>query len=201
MKKKLSLAKTDDEKIAGNKKLFSTYYPKNVDSSIVYVKNMMSLFEKKKDVNKQGEMHLVLAELYLVKADFNLLDFHLKKGEQFLENSSDYNSKAMLNHMFALSNVYKKNNDEASKYFQKNIKYYREGKDISKHFVMFAYQGLFSNSYTQSKFSDTYEAANTYVNFVKKNYPDKLNQAYLVLGSFYIGTKNHDKAIDSFKKV
>jgi class 3 adenylate cyclase len=201
LKKKLSFAKTDDEKIEGNKKLFSTYFlAKNIDSALVYAKNIIPIGERKKDTNKQGETHLVVAELYLAKADFNSFNFHLKKGEQFLENSTDYNSKAMLNHMLAISNVYKKNNDEASKYFQKNIKYYKEGKDISKHFVMFAYQGLFSNSYTQSKFSDTYEAANTYVNFVKKNYPDKLNQAYLVLGSFYIGTKNHDKAIDSFKK-
>ncbi|WP_165570751.1 adenylate/guanylate cyclase domain-containing protein [Chryseobacterium luteum] len=197
----MSLSKTDDDRIDDNKKLFSAYYlAKNMDSAIVYASNMIPLLEKKNDVNRQGEIHLVLAELYLTKADFKSLDVHLKKGEDLLKNSTNYNSKAMLNHMFAMSNIYKKNNDEAAKYFQKNLKYYKDGKDISKHFVMFAYQGLFSNSYTQSKFNDTYGAANTYVDFVKKYYPANLNQAYQILGSFYIGTKNHDKAIDSFKK-
>ncbi|MCJ8154742.1 hypothetical protein MKJ01_13305 [Chryseobacterium sp. SSA4.19] len=201
LKKKLASAKSDNERIEGNKKLFSTYYlAKNTDSAAAYLKNLLPLYEKVNNVNKQGETHVILAELYLGKADFNALDHHLKKGEELLKNSTDYNSKAMLNHMFAYFYLFKKNNEEAARYFLKNIRYYKEGKKISNHLVMYAYQGLFSNNFSQSKYIDSFEASNTYLDFVKKNYPEKLNQAYLVLGSFHIGTKNHDKAIHYFKK-
>ncbi len=201
LKAKLSLAKTDDEKINANRKILSAYYKiGNVDSALVYSKQVLSIFQKKGDKQEQGKFHLVIGELYMMKADFNSLEQHLNQGARFLEDSQNYDDKALLNHMYAAFNMYKKNYSQAADYFKKNIQYYQQGKKVNNFFVMHAYRGLFSNSFIQSKFGETYELSNSYLDFMKKNSPEKMNEAYMTLGSFYSSTKNMDKAIEYFKK-
>lgn len=172
----------------------------SIDSAIVYTNKALPIYRNLGDTDKEGMLMTLLGNIYLVKDEPEKASQYLLKADNILSNSKNYNSKAMLNHVTAISELSKKNYSKATDYYKKNIQYYNEGKKIDKLWVSYAYQGLFANSFVQTNYSDSFTYVNTFIDFVKKNNPTQLKESYRQLGAFYCITQDYKRGISSFKK-
>lgn len=201
LKNKLALAKSDKDLVKNYSLIINTYLKnRNIDSTICYQRKILPLYEK---LGKKEDLlytDVLMANLYLSKG--NIVDSKkiIDKVTSDVNLSSDYKTKSIYNHTKAFLLSFEKKSKEAIQYFNKNIEYYKSGKKVDKIIVMFAYQGFFSNAFQQGEIGKSYEAVNTYVDFVKKNFPKRLNEAYNMEALGYMLADEYDKCIDSYKK-
>jgi len=97
-------------------------------------------------------------------------------------------------------NAVNKRSDIATKYYNEILKYNKEDKKIDKNLVMESYQGLFANNFIKQEYADSYTALYTYIDFVKKNYPENLYPAYRSAGTFFLTSRDNKKALEYFQK-
>jgi adenylate cyclase len=172
-----------------------------IDSSLAYIEKAIKNSKNKTIVNfLDSNNYLKAAQNFLNKMDLVKAEENLKIANYFLINSNDYNNLSILNNTYANFYLLKNNYNEAEFFYQKNVDLYNEGKKIDKTFVLLAYQGLFTNSFSKSNLKNSFQTVNEYLTFVKKNFPGKLNEAYNLIGVFYSISGDYTKSITSFKK-
>ncbi len=170
------------------------------DSAIVYTDKMLTLNAEIEDKDELGYMNLLMSQNYLQKGRPDGAYPYLIKAEKLLEKTNNVNRLSSLNIMFGAYYFYKKDTKKGGEYFKRNIDLYNQGKAINKNNVLLSYQNLFATSYGQNNLKDTFEALNKYYDFVKNNFPDKLNDANFLLGNFYASSRDFKKSIAAFQK-
>ena len=201
LKSKLDTASTIKTKSNLLNELSIKYYQlQKTDSAIVYVDKMLKSNVDSKDKNFEARINLWMAQLQLMKMNWDKSFIYLTRAEKLLIEVDNYTSLAISNYLFAGYYLFKKDNAKAEEYYKKNIQYFNEGKKIDKMWVLQSYQGLFNNSWVQNNLNNAFQAANTYIDFVKNNFPEKLHEAYYLLGTFYYSSRDYKKSINSLKK-
>ncbi len=170
------------------------------DSAIVYTDKMLTANAQIDDKDKLASINLLMSQHHLMKGKPDGAYPYLSKVEKLLENSNDINQISSLNILFGAYHFYKKEIGKGEEYFKKNIDLYNKGKAIDKNLVMLSYQNLFSTSLNQNNLKNTFEAINRYYDFVKINFPDKLNDANFLLGNFYAMSRDFKKSVSAFQK-
>lgn len=201
LKSQLKLTKSDKEraKIFGD--LGNIYFQsKNADSAISYSKLSLSIYLKNNDTEQIGRVNLFIGTLFLQKNDLVTGEKYLLEAEKYLHKTENYEKRALLNFWMARLNAVNKKSDIATKYYNEILKYNKEGRKIDKNLVMESYQGLFANNFIKQEYADSYTALYTYIDFVKKNYPENLYPAYRSAGTFFLTSRDNKKALEYFQK-
>ncbi len=201
LKSKLDTASTLKTKTALHAQLAQVYTGiQKFDSAIVYVDKMLTANAETKDKDELAYMNLWITELYLMKGKSEAAYSYLSKAEKSLENSKNLNQISILNFLFGRYYFIKKEVEKGEEYFKKNINLYNEGKAIDKNLILASYQALFSTSFAQNNLKNSFEAISKYYDFIKNNYPDKLNDANFMLGIFYATSRDFKKSISALQK-
>jgi len=201
LKSQLKLTKSDKEraKIFGD--LGNIYSQnKNVDSAISYSKLSLPIYLKNNNIEQIGRSNLFIGNLFLQKNDLVTGEKYLLEAEKYLHKTENYEKRALLNFLLARLNAVNKKSDIATKYYNEILKYNKEGRKIDKNLVMESYQGLFANNFIKQEYADSYTALYTYIDFVKKNYPENLYPAYRSAGTFFLTSRDNKKALEYFQK-
>jgi len=201
LKSQLKLNKSDKERAKIFDDLGNIYYQnKNIDSAISYSKLGLPFYLKNNNVEQIGRTNLFIGNLYLHKNDLVTGEKYLLEAEKYLHKTKNYEKRAVLNFLLARVNAVNKKSDVAAKYYNEILKYNKEGRKIDKNIVMESYQGLFANNFIQQEYADSYTALYTYIDFVKKNYPENLYPAYRSAGTFFLTSRDNKKALEYFQK-
>ena len=204
---KSNLLKSKDEKEKNQliRDLANEYIKtKTVDSILVYGKKSIPYLKKTNDFSRLGNVNLVLAQILTSNLTYKDSEFYLKESEKYYKLANNSDKKAVVNYYYGLLYSYKKQFSESTDYLQKNIQYYLDGKEINKenkYYIMLSYQSLFSNSFVQQNYGESYKYLNTYIDFIKKNYPEKIESAYEMLAGFYLTTDDSKKALNVYKNL
>lgn len=201
LKSKLKFAKSEIEKAKIFDDLGNTYsQSKNLDSAISYSKLSLPLYSKLNNIEHIGRSNLFIGNLFLQKNDLASGEKYLTEAEKYLHKTENYEKRALLNFLLARLNAFNKKNDVAANYYNEILKYNKEGRKIDNRLVMESYQGLFANNFIKQEYADSYTALYTYIDFVKKNYPENLYPAYRSAGTFFLTSRDNKKALEYFKK-
>ncbi|MCP9766157.1 adenylate/guanylate cyclase domain-containing protein [Lacihabitans soyangensis] len=201
LKSKLDTASTLKARTRIHYELYQKYFQiQKIDSSLRYIDYMLTENSESKDKEMLGSLNLGKAQLVMFKNRLDESYIYLQKAEKLFENTDNINQLATLNYLLGGYHIFKKETSKAEEYYQKNINAYNAGKKISKQLVLESFKGLFSSNFSQNNLKKTFEAVNKYIDFVKINFPDNLNDAYFILGIFYSGSNDYKKAISSFHK-
>lgn len=202
LKEKLVLAKSDSDKNEINRSIANLYSKLNKkDSLILYVNKTISYYKKVNNTEKLFNNNLVLANYLMRNGDYEEAEKFLIDAQKYVQNSKDLNRKIQLNYSLGAFNTYKKNYNAAQKYYFENIQIYLDGKKVDKIYVKLSYEQLYSTSFVQQNYKDAFKYLNTYIDFVKKNFPENLNLTYQQLGFFYLTTNDYNKALELFKEA
>jgi len=174
---------------------------KSADSAILYGKKAIPYNARINNIERLITLNSSISQLYISKEDYKNATPFLAEAEKYLKNSSDFEKKVVVNYNLALVNSINRNYKNSSDLLKTNIQYYIDRKKVNKQYILYSYEFLFSNLFVQQKYSESYQYLNTYIDFVKKNYPQNLAEAYNNLGKFYIATNDFRKALQTFKKV
>jgi adenylate cyclase len=187
LKSKLDTASTLGTRTSLQAQLSQAYFSiQKFDSAIVYIDKMLSANAASDDKDKLASMNVWMSQQYLMKGKPDAAYPYLSKAEKLLENSNEINQISGLNYLLGAYYFLKKEIKKGEEYYKKNIDLYNQGKAIDKNLVMASYQALFSTNFVQNNLKNTFEAINNYYDFVKINFPDKLNEANFMLGLFYV---------------
>lgn len=202
LKKKLSLVKTEKERVEIFSDLGNVYVDsKNVDSAIHYTQLSLPIHLKNKNTEQIGRSNLFLGNLFLMKNDVTNGERYLTEAEKYLQKTQNYEKRALLNFLLARINAVNGRSDVAAKYYNENLKYFQEKRNFDKKLVMESYQGLFANNFVKQDFANGYTSLNTYIDFVKKYYPENLYVAYKNAGTFFLTSRDNKKSLDYFQKA
>jgi len=202
LKIKLRNSKDDREENQIIREIANHYIKvKSLDSAIVYGKKAIPYNVKINDVERLIILNSSISQLYISKEDYKNATPFLNDAEKYLKNTSDFERKVVVNYNLALVNSINRKYKNSSDLLKTNIQYYIDKKKVNKQYILYSYEFLFSNLFVQQNYGESYKYLNTYIDFVKKNYPQNLAEAYNNLGKFYITTNDFRKAIQTFKKV
>lgn len=201
LKSKLDTASTLKSKTALQAQLAQAYTGiQKIDSTIVYLDKMLTANAEIDDKDRLASLNVWISQMYLMKGKLEETLFYLTKAEKLYNNTTNTDQLALLNLSFGSYYHIKKETKKAEEYLKKNIDLYKKGKGIDKNLVMGSYQILFSTSFVQNNLKNSFEAVNNYYDFVKINFPDKLNEANLMLGMFYVTSRDLKKGISALQK-
>ena len=201
LKNKLALAKSDSDKNEINRNLANLYGKLNKkDSLILYVNKTILYYKKVNNTEKIFNNNLILANYLLRIEDINSAELYINEAKKYFENPNDFEKKVKLNYSLGIFSSYKKKYKEAQKFHQDNIELNLNGKKVDYEYIMLSYQALFSISYVQQNYSDAYKYLNTYLDFVKKKFPERISGAYNFLGGFYMQTNDYQRALEVYKE-
>lgn len=201
LKSKIDTASTLKTRTALLGQLSQVYFGiQKYDSAIVYIDKMLAANATIDDKDKLASMNVWMAQQHLMKGKPDGAYPYLSKAEKLLENSNDINQSSVLNYLLGAYYFLKKETKKGEEYYQRNIDLYNKGKSVDKSLVMASYQALFSTNFSQNNLKNTFEAVNRYYDFVKTNFPDKLNEANFMLGLFYVTSRDFKKGISAFQK-
>lgn len=201
---KNNLTKTTDEKKVDQiiREIANHYIKiKSLDSAIAYGKKAIPYNLRINDVERLISLNSSISKLYISKEDYKNATPFLMEADKYLKNSSDFESKVIVNYNLSLVNSINRKYKYSTDLLKTNIQYYIDKKKVNKQYILYSYEFLFSNLFVQQNYGESYKYLNTYIDFVKKNYPENLAEAYNNLGKFYISTNDFRKAIQTFKKV
>ena len=201
---KSNLTKTSDEKKVDQiiREIANHYIKiKSLDSAIAYGKKAIPYNVRINDVERLISLNSSISKLYISKEDYKNATPFLMEADKYLKNSSDFESKVIVNYNLSLVNSINRKYKYSTDLLKTNIQYYLDKKKVNKQYILYSYEFLFSNLFVQQNYGESYKYLNTYIDFVKKNYPENLAEAYNNLGKFYISTNDFRKAIQTFKKV
>ncbi|MCW3169615.1 hypothetical protein OMO38_13900 [Chryseobacterium sp. 09-1422] len=201
---KNNLTKTSDEKKVDQiiREIANHYIKiKSLDSAIAYGKKAIPYNVRINYVERLISLNSSISKLYISKEDYKNATPFLMEAEKYLKNSSDFESKVIVNYNLSLINSINRKYKASTDLLKTNIQYYLDKKKVNKQYILYSYEFLFSNLFVQQNYGESYKYLNTYIDFVKKNYPENLAEAYNNLGKFYISTNDFRKAIQTFKKV
>ncbi|MCD0480496.1 hypothetical protein LPB90_18810 [Chryseobacterium sp. LC2016-29] len=202
LKKKLATAKSEKEQLKIIDDIGSMYsQERKIDSAISYSKMSLPIYTKFNDIEYIGRTNLFIGNLFLQKNDLINGEKYLLEAEKYLNKTENYEKRAWVNFWMARLNAVNVKNDISANYYNKILKYYREGKKIDKRLVMESYQGLFANNFIKQNLADGYTSLNIYVDFVKKNYPENLYVAYRNAGTFFMISRDFKKSTEYFEKA
>jgi adenylate cyclase len=202
LKKKLSLTKTDNEKVKIYSDLGNLYSDaRNIDSAIHYSQISLPVYKKNNDVEQIGRANLFIGNMYLTRNDLGEGLKYLLEAEKYLHKTQNYEKRAMLNLLMARINTVYKKNDASAKYFNEILKYYHDKRVFDKRFVMYSYQGLYINYFVQQDFVKGFASLKTYIDFVEKYYPESLYLAYKDAGTFFLTSRDNKKSLYYFQKA
>lgn len=205
LKNKLLKSKDEKEKNQIIRDIANEYIKsRTVDSILVYGKKSLPYLKKTNDYFRLGNVNLVLAQVLTSNLTYKDAEFYLREADKYYKAANNSDKRAVINYYFGLLYSYQKQFAESSDYLKKNIHYYLEGKEINKenkYYIMLSYQSLFSNSFVQQNYGESYTYLNTYIDFIKKNYPEKIESAYEMLAGFYLTTEDSKKALNVYKNL
>ncbi len=202
LKSKLTSAKSPKDKHIHYLQLTDAYGMQGkTDSVFVFLTRSEENAKKMNNNDEAGRINIFLSQFFLQKGDLKNSEKYINEAHLLLANSKNYDHVGLLNYATAGVNIFKKQYTKATENYKKNIRLYDEGKEIDKKYVTMAYQGLFTNLIIQSNFREGYLESNKYIDYVKKYEPEKLDIAYLLLGSFYMSAKDYDKSLNSYQKT
>ena len=124
LKSKLDTASTIKIKTSLFNDLSIKYYQlQKTDSAIVYVDKILKSNVGSKDKNFEARINLWMAQLQLMKTNWDKSFTYLTRAEKLLIEVDNYTSLAISNYLFAGYYLYKKDNAKAEGYYKKNIQY------------------------------------------------------------------------------
>ncbi|UFH32941.1 hypothetical protein LNP04_04265 [Chryseobacterium sp. C-71] len=205
LKSKLSKSKDEKEKNQLIRDIANEYIKaKTVDSILVYGKKSLPYLKKTNDFVRLGNVNLVLAQILTSNLTYKDSEFYLKEADKYYKAANNSDKKAVVNYYFGLLYSYEKKFAESTDYLQRNIQYYLDGKEINKenkYYIMLSYQSLVSSSFVRQNYGESYKYLNTYIDFIKKNYPEKIEYAHEMLAGFYLTTEDSKKALNVYKNL
>lgn len=202
LKGKLNSAKSPKDKHIHYLRLADAYGMQGkTDSVFAFLTRGEENAKKMNDTDEAGRINIFISQFFLQKGDVKNSEKYINEAHLLLANSKNYDNLGLLNYATAGLYILKKQYAKATENYKKNIRLYDEGKKIDKKYVTIAYQGLFANLIIQNNLRDGYLESNKYIDYVKKNEPEKLDIAYLLLGSFYMNAKDYDKSLNAYQKT